>query len=154
MAADEGCPLSPSLRRLMLTSIAMGDTSDRALAECLCVSPATVHTEWRRILEVTSTHSRFAAVLHALRHGWLRMSEADGAAGTGGVPGARGPPLRAPPARSPRAHRKIPRSWYCAGCPRGVYWRRSPRRVPFAWAGGGAPRHQSVPGGCARLPLV
>jgi DNA-binding NarL/FixJ family response regulator len=78
------CALSPALVVLLQACLDARTLKDKALAERLCLSPETIHTEFKRIAQVLGTHDRFGAVLLAWDRGWIRYappppaSEADG----------------------------------------------------------------------------
>ena len=60
------CPLSPALVRLLQSCLDGRSTCDKNLAECLFLSPETVHTEFKLIAQRLDTHDRFEAVMIAL----------------------------------------------------------------------------------------
>ncbi len=67
----DGCPLPDALLSLLRACAESGSLHDKALAERLCQSPETVHTNFKRINELLGTHERFAAVRMACREGWI-----------------------------------------------------------------------------------
>jgi len=68
------CPLSPALVFLLQSCFDARSTHDKKLAEHLCLSPATVHTEFKLIAQRLDTHDRFEAILIALEKGWIRFA--------------------------------------------------------------------------------
>ncbi|CAN5913504.1 hypothetical protein BH11PSE8_BH11PSE8_14890 [soil metagenome] len=67
-------PLTPALAKLMKTCVALKTTNSKTLAGHLNRSPATVRTEFQRILSALGTHSRFSALRIAEEQGWLGAS--------------------------------------------------------------------------------
>ena len=67
------CPLTPALRTLLETEIALRTTNNQALAEALICSEETVKSGFRRISMLLDTHSRAESLLHALLQGWVRV---------------------------------------------------------------------------------
>lgn len=67
----DGCPLPEALRKLLQTCAESGSLLDKVLADRLCLSPQTVHTNFKRINELLGTHERFAAVRMACGNGWI-----------------------------------------------------------------------------------
>lgn len=65
------CPLSGALLKLLQACTEAGSLHDKVLAELLCQSPETIHTNFKRINELLGTHERFAAVQQACREGWI-----------------------------------------------------------------------------------
>jgi DNA-binding CsgD family transcriptional regulator len=65
------CPLTPALKNLLETAIALRTTNTKALAEHLCVSDETIKSSFRRIGQMLDTHSRSETLLHALLSGWV-----------------------------------------------------------------------------------
>lgn len=70
--------LTPALRKLIETCIALKTTNAKKLAAHLDRSPATIRTEFQRILEITNAHCRYSALKAAEDEGWLRATETDG----------------------------------------------------------------------------
>lgn len=68
------CPLSPALVLLLQSCLDARSTHDKRLAEHLCLSPETVHTEFKLIAQRLDTHDRFEAVLIALERGWITLA--------------------------------------------------------------------------------
>jgi len=66
-----GCPLPEALRKLLQAYAESGSLLDKVLADQLCLSPQTVHTNFKRINELLGTHERFAAVRIACGKGWI-----------------------------------------------------------------------------------
>lgn len=75
------CPLTPALLELLQAAVLHGDTSDSLLAAALHRSPHTVKTEWKRVLAVLGVQSRSAALLVALRQGWVSLQLVEAAGG-------------------------------------------------------------------------
>lgn len=99
---DKPGPLSPALVCLLQTCLDAHTMTDKELAKRLCLSPETVHTEFKRIAQVLGTHDRFEAILFAWDKGWITYSP---------------PPRRMKPGtqthRSPCCE-KCPQLGYCA----------------------------------------
>ncbi|MBS0445631.1 MAG: response regulator transcription factor [Proteobacteria bacterium] len=71
-------PLTPALCKLMKACVALKTTNAKTLASHLNRSPATVRTEFQRILSLLDVHSRFSALRMAEEQGWLEQNvEAD-----------------------------------------------------------------------------
>ncbi|WP_395138133.1 hypothetical protein [Armatimonas sp.] len=68
------CPLTPALKTLLETAVALRTTNNKTLAEYLCVSEETVKSGFRRIGQQLETHSRSETLLHALLSGWVMTS--------------------------------------------------------------------------------
>ena len=64
-------PLTPALRRVLEASLTLCTTDAKTLAVYLNRSPATIRTEFQRILRAMNVHSRYAA-LRAEERGLLR----------------------------------------------------------------------------------
>ena len=69
--AVASCPLTPALKNLLETAIALRTTNNKTLADHLCVDEETVKSSFRRIGQQLETHSRSEALLHALLSGWV-----------------------------------------------------------------------------------
>lgn len=67
----DGCPLPEALRNLLQACAESGSLRDNVLAGRLCLSPQTVHTNFKRINALLGTHERFAAVRMACAKGWI-----------------------------------------------------------------------------------
>lgn len=65
------CWLSPALVCLLQTCLDARTLKDKQLAKRLCLSPETVHTEFKRIAQILNTHDRFEAVMLAWEKGWI-----------------------------------------------------------------------------------
>lgn len=65
------CSLSPALLCLLQTCLDAHTMTDKELAKRLCLSPETVHTEFKRIAQTLGTHDRFGAILLAWDKGWI-----------------------------------------------------------------------------------
>lgn len=72
-ACPDECPLPDALLKLLRTCAESGSLRDQILADRLCQSPETVHTNFKRINELLGTHERFAAVQLACRKGWIPL---------------------------------------------------------------------------------
>lgn len=101
---DSGCPLTEAQIQLLQTCVDRLTVNDHDLAAVLHVSPHTVHTHFKHILELLNVHSRFAAVLVAAKREWI---------GIYGVP-----------------VRKIPRTWYSIPSPAMLESTRSGKNKP------------------------
>jgi len=64
-------PLTPALRKLMETCLALKTTETRTLAVYLNRSPTTIRTEFQRIFAILNVHCRYAALKTAEDEGWL-----------------------------------------------------------------------------------
>ncbi len=71
--AKAACPLSPALLALLQACVDARCIRNKTLADRLCLSPDTVHTNFRRIAEALGTHDRFEAIYIAYEHGWIRF---------------------------------------------------------------------------------
>lgn len=67
--------LTPALRKLMEACITLKTTNAKTLAAYLNRSPATVRTEFQRILEIMNVHCRYSALKAAEDEGWLYTKE-------------------------------------------------------------------------------
>ena len=63
--------LTPALRKLMKTCITLKTTNSKTLAAHLNRSPATIRTEFQRILEIMNVHCRYSALKAAEDEGWM-----------------------------------------------------------------------------------
>ena len=72
MRTNRANPLTPALRELLRTSHSLRTTDAKVLAAHLNRSPATIRTEFQRILAAMNVHSRYAALSTAEACGWLR----------------------------------------------------------------------------------
>lgn len=77
MKRKTDCPLTPALLRLLEACVILKTTNTQDLATHLYLSPATIRTEFQRILAVLNVHCRYAALIMAEEKGWLLKSEAD-----------------------------------------------------------------------------
>lgn len=75
MNADNNNPLTPALCKLMEASIALETTDAKTLAVHLNRSPATIRTEFQRILVSMDVHCRYAALKRAEGEGWLNAQK-------------------------------------------------------------------------------
>ncbi len=64
--------LAPSLCRLLEACIEIKTTNTKTLAEHLCRSPATIRTQFQRILFLMEVHCRYEALLKAEEKGLIR----------------------------------------------------------------------------------
>jgi len=71
---NTACPLSPALVILLQSCVDVRSTHGKRLAEHLCLSPETVHTEFKLIAQHLDTHDRFEAILIALEKGWITFN--------------------------------------------------------------------------------
>jgi len=71
-------PLTPALCNLMETCIALKTTNAKMLAAYLDRSPATIRTEFQRILAIMDVHCRYSALKAAEDKGWLHTKETHG----------------------------------------------------------------------------
>lgn len=68
------CPLTPGMLTTLQTAVDHCTTRDDDLAKLLNLAPSTVHTQFRRICEVLGVRSRPAALILALRCGWITLA--------------------------------------------------------------------------------
>lgn len=71
MDRDSKRSLTPALRNLMQACVTLKTTNAKALAAYLDRSPATIRTEFQRILEIMNVHCRYSALKAAEDDGWL-----------------------------------------------------------------------------------
>jgi IS30 family transposase len=71
MTKNNENPLTPALCKLLETSIRLKTTNAKILAASLNRSPATIRTEFQRILKTMNVHCRYAALKAAEDKGWL-----------------------------------------------------------------------------------
>lgn len=71
MNMDNNNPLTPALYKLMEASLILKTTDAKTLAAYLNRSPATIRTEFQRILSIMNVHCRYAALKMAEDEGWL-----------------------------------------------------------------------------------
>ncbi len=64
--------LAPALNKLLETCIEIKTTNTKILAEYLCRSPATIRTQFQRILILMDVHCRYEALRKAEEKGWVR----------------------------------------------------------------------------------
>ncbi len=64
--------LAPALNRLLESCIEIKTTNTKILAEYLCRSPATIRTQFQRILILMDVHCRYEALRKAEEKGWVR----------------------------------------------------------------------------------
>jgi DNA-binding NarL/FixJ family response regulator len=64
-------PLTPALHKLMEACLILKTTDAKTLAAYLDRSPATIRTEFQRILAILNVHCRYAALKAAEDEGWL-----------------------------------------------------------------------------------
>ena len=72
MKFSDSRPLTPALRRVLEASLTLCTTDAKTLAVYLYRSPATIRTEFQRILRAMNVHSRYAALRAAEERGLLR----------------------------------------------------------------------------------
>lgn len=70
-------PLTPALRKLMETCITLKTTNAKTLAAHLNRSPATIRTEFQRILEIMDVHCRYSALKIAEDENWMCTNQKD-----------------------------------------------------------------------------
>jgi len=75
------CPLTPALIELLQVSVTHATTKTSELAAFLCKSPATINKQFEQICALLNIHSRFSAVLTALKKGWIVLDASLGSAG-------------------------------------------------------------------------
>lgn len=75
MDKNSKTPLTPALHKLMETCIALKTTNAKTLAAHLNRSPATIRTEFQRILAIMDVHCRYSALKVAEDEGWLHTQE-------------------------------------------------------------------------------
>ncbi len=63
--------LTPALIELLNASLILKTTNSKVLAAHLKKSPATVRTEFQRILSILNVHCRFSALRKDEENGWL-----------------------------------------------------------------------------------
>lgn len=71
-------PLTPALRKLMETCITLKTTNTKMLAAHLNRSPATIRTEFQRILEIMNVHCRYSALKAVEDEARLYIKETNG----------------------------------------------------------------------------
>lgn len=64
-------PLTPALARILVACVTLKTTNAKMLAAHLDRSPATIRTEFQRILAIMGVHCRYAALKRAEEEGWL-----------------------------------------------------------------------------------
>gem|GEM_PF-550676 len=74
MDPNTACPLSPALVLLLQACIDARCIRSQTLADHLCQSLDTVHTNFRRIADALGTHDRFEAICMAYENGWIRFA--------------------------------------------------------------------------------
>ena len=74
MKPKNTCPLSPALISLLQACVDARCIRNQTLADHLCQSADTVHTNFRRIAGVLGTHDRFEAICMAYENGWIRFA--------------------------------------------------------------------------------
>lgn len=75
MDANSKKPLTPALCKLIETCITLKTTNAKTLAAYLDRSPATIRTEFQRILAIMNVHCRYSALKVAEDEGWLRTKK-------------------------------------------------------------------------------
>ncbi|WP_394753848.1 hypothetical protein [Crenothrix sp.] len=68
-------PLTPALCKLMVAALVLKTTDAKTLASHLNRSPATIRTEFQRILVIMKVHCRYAALETAKEEGWLAVEK-------------------------------------------------------------------------------
>jgi hypothetical protein len=74
---DRQNPLTPALRKLMEACLILKTTDAKTLAAYLHRSPATIRTEFQRILAIMNVHCRYGALKTAEDEGWLYAQNAN-----------------------------------------------------------------------------
>lgn len=69
---SQGKRLTPALYTLLETCLEMKTTNTKVLAARLCRSPATIRTEFQRILTFMDVHCRYEALRRAEENGLIR----------------------------------------------------------------------------------
>jgi hypothetical protein len=67
------CPLTPALRTLLETAVALRTTNNQVLAQALGCSEETIKSGFRRTSLLLDTHSRAESLLCALLNGWVHV---------------------------------------------------------------------------------
>lgn len=75
MNATKESPLTPALCEVLETCIRLKTTNAKIVAAGLNRSPATVRTEFQRILAIMNVHNRYAALKIAEDKGWINSKE-------------------------------------------------------------------------------
>lgn len=75
MNGNNETPLTPALHKLMEACLILKTTDAKTLAAYLDRSPATVRTEFQRILAILNVHCRYAALKAAEDAGWLTIKK-------------------------------------------------------------------------------
>lgn len=78
MNIDNNKSLTPALCKLLESSFILKTTNAKTLAIHLNHSPATIRTEFQRILEIMKVHCRYAALKTAEEKGWLNTQQTSG----------------------------------------------------------------------------
>lgn len=78
MSENNNSPLTPALHQLLETCLTLKTTESKILAAHLKRSPATIRTEFQRILTAMHVHSRYCAVITAEERGWLHIEKVKG----------------------------------------------------------------------------
>lgn len=71
MNGDKTNPLTPALCKLIETCFILKTTDAKTLAIYLHRSPATIRTEFQRILVILNVRCRYAALKTVEEEGWL-----------------------------------------------------------------------------------
>ena len=71
MNGDNRNSLTPALCKLLEACLILKTTDAKTLAAHLNRSPATIRTEFQRILVIMNVHCRYAALKTAEEEGWL-----------------------------------------------------------------------------------
>ena len=78
MHGDNKNSLTPALCKLMKACLILKTTDAKTLAAYLHRSPATIRTEFQRILTIMNVHCRYAALKTAEDEGWLFSQKTNG----------------------------------------------------------------------------
>ena len=78
MNVSSNNPLTPALCKLLEACLILKTTDAKTLATHLNRSPATIRTEFQRILIIMNVHCRYAALKTAEDKGWLYTQKTNG----------------------------------------------------------------------------
>ena len=71
---DDGCPLTPALRRVLEACARLNTTSTAKISAAIRRSPNTVRSEFYRIMKQLGVRSRTEALMMALRNDWVALN--------------------------------------------------------------------------------
>lgn len=75
MNEESNNPLTPALCKLMEACLELKTTNAKTLAHYLNRSPATIRTEFQRILIIMNVHCRYAALKIAEDNNWIQVKK-------------------------------------------------------------------------------